>query len=303
MRNVHDLPIDASLLTVLAALLDTSSVSAAAAALGRTQPAVSHALARLREQLGDALLVRVGTKMVLTPRAEALREPLRESLARLREQLAPKRGFDPATATQSFSLLATDYIAALVLPAVLPVLRRDAPGIDLVFRAPVANVGPELAEGRCDLGFVVRSKAEAGLRRRRLFDDEFVCIVQRHHPWVRRAPDLAGYLEAAHVLVAPFGGTGGFVDDVLAERGLQRRVAVRLGHFGLTSRVLIGTDLVTTLPRRLAQTMVEQGPLAIVRLPLTVRPFSVSLVWHDRVHDDPGVVWLRERIVTYASVR
>lgn len=303
MHDAHELPIDANLLPVLSALLETASVSGAAARLGRTQPGVSHALARLRAQLADALLVRVGTKMVLTPRAAALREPLAAALEQLREHLTPQRGFDPATATRSFSLLATDYVALLVLPAVLPTLRREAPTIDLLLRAPVATVGTELAEGRCDLGFLVRIKSEAGLRRRRLFEDDFVCVVQRHHAWAKRAPDLEAYLGAAHLLVAPFGSAGGFVDDLLAERGLQRRVVLRLGHFGLVPQAIVGTDLVTTLPRRLAQTLLERAPLAIVPLPIDIRPFSVSLAWHDRVHDDPGVRWLRERIVDLASAR
>lgn len=301
MQQIDGLPVDPGLLPALAALLRERSVSRAAERLGRTQPAVSHALARLRDQLGDPLLVRVGQRLTLTPRAEALREPLQRLLGQLAELVRPPAPFDPATSTRTFTTMATDYIAALVLPALLPGLRRDAPGIALHLRPPSRSVYADLGEGAADLGFVVRLAAQPGIRGRRLFMDRFVCVLRDGHPAARRGLDLAAFLDLPHALVAPLGTPGGFVDDALAQHGHRaRKVALIVSHFSLAPAALADTDLVLTLPERLAAQLAAQHPLKIVPLPLRLAAFDVSLAWHDRVHHDPATAWMRAQILATA---
>ena len=298
MQKIDDAGIDANLLPVLAALLHERSVSRAAERLGRTQPAISHALARLRTQLGDPLLVRVGSGMTLTPRAEALREPLQRMLAELAALVRPPAPFDPATATRRFTLISTDYISALVLPRVLPGLHRAAPGVDLVIRPATRAVFAELGEGGADLGFVVRVQAESGIRVRKLYVDRFVCVVREGHPALRKGLDGAAFLKYPHGLVAPLGTSGSFVDDALAEQGLgPRRVAVVVPHFALAPAVVAETDLILTLPERIAGQLAVGHRLRVVPLPLRIAAFDVQVAWHDRVHHDPAVAWLRGQIV------
>ncbi|MBA3550446.1 MAG: LysR family transcriptional regulator, partial [Nannocystis sp.] len=193
MHDVDTLAIDPNLLQALDVLLHERNVSRAAERLGRTQPAISHALARLRAQLGDPLLVRVGQRFVLTPRAEALREPLHALLGELAALVRPPRAFDPATAARVFSLTATDYIAALVLPPLIERVRAAAPDIDLHVRPASRSFFTDLGEGGVDLGFVVRAPTEAGIRGRKLLRDRFVCVLRKDHPAAANL-DLATFL-------------------------------------------------------------------------------------------------------------
>jgi DNA-binding transcriptional LysR family regulator len=301
MHQVDTLAVDPGLLPTLDVLLRERNVSRAAERLGRTQPAISHALARLREQLGDPLLVRVGQRFVLTPRAEALREPLHALLGELAALVRPSPVFDPATSARVFRMISTDYIAALVLPPLVERVRTAAPNVDLHVRPGSRTFHAELGEGGADLGFVVRTPTEAGIRARKLFRDRFVCVLRRDHPAGPRL-DLAEFLRLPHALVAPLGNPGGYVDDALAELGHgARRIAVTVPHFLLAPALVAASDLIITLPERVAQIVCATHPLRIVPLPLRLPVFEVALVWHDRVHRDPANVWLRAEVL--ASMR
>lgn len=297
MHDVDTLAIDPNLLQALDVLLHERNVSRAAERLGRTQPAISHALARLRAQLGDPLLVRVGQRFVLTPRAEALREPLHALLGELAALVRPPRAFDPATAARVFSLTATDYIAAMVLPPLIERVRAAAPDIDLHVRPASRTFFTDLGEGGVDLGFVVRAPTEAGIRARKLFSDRFVCVLRKDHPAAANL-DLATFLRLPHALVAPLGSPGGFVDNALAELGHgRRRIALTVPHFFLAPSLVAASDLIITLPERVAHIVCANNPLRIVPLPIKLRAFDVMLVWHDRVHRDPANMWLRDQVL------
>ena len=297
MFKTDTMAIDPNLLQVLDVLLRERNVSRAAELLGRTQPAVSHALARLREQLGDPLLVRLGQRFVLTPRAEALREPLHALLVELAALVRPPPAFDPGTAVLTFAIIATDYIAAVVLPPLIERIRLHAPNIDLHMRPPTRNFVQELSEGAADLGFVVRLQDEAGIRARKLLVDRFVCVIRQDHPIGARL-DLETFLRLPHALVAPLGGPGSFVDTALAELGHgKRRIALTIPHFFLAPALIATTDLVITLPERVARIIVMNYPLRIVPLPIKLPTIDISLAWHERVHHDPANAWMRDQIV------
>lgn len=297
MQDIDTLAIDPNLLLVLDALLQEQNVSRAAERLARTQPAVSHALARLREQLGDPLLVRVGQRLVLTPRAEALREPLHQLLAQLASLTAPQGPFDPKTSARTFNVVSSDYILAIVLPQLVADLRTCAPSVDLMVRPVTGKMFHDLSEGGCDMMLTVRVEEHAGLKLRKLFTDRFVCLVAEDHPDVGRSLTLDLFLRLPHAFVAPLGTPGGSVDRALAELGHRRRVAVTVPHFFVAPAIVERSDLVITMPERIADMVAPRHRLRKLPHPLKLPPFDVLLLWHERVQHDPGNIWLREQVV------
>ena len=286
--------VDLNLLVALDALLTERSVTRAAHRLGLSQPAASHALARLRDLLGDPVLVRSGARLVATPRAEALASPVRAILDDVRRTLAPE-GFEPASSRRAFTLGCADYGELVIVPQLLRRLSREAPGIDLVVRPAPDDPSAALASGSVDVAVGVSLvRAPAGsVRRRRLFDDGFACLVRGDHPEVGNSLTLARFLALGHAFIAPRGTRGGVVDDALARRGLTRRVVAMVPSFAATPAIVAGTDLVVTLPARLGALLAEPFGLRALSPPLPLPRFTVSALWHERTHRDPAAEWFR----------
>lgn len=292
--------VNLNLLVALDALLDAGSVTAAAERVGVTQSAMSHALRQLRELLGDPLLVRGAGGLVPTPRAEALRVPIRRALLDLQHALRDPPSFDPATAQRRFMLGAGDYIANVVLPALLE-RSLDTPGIDLdVVPFGVPDV-PRLGTGEIDLALAPLVPQAPGLRRAPVFTDGFVCLVRRGHPRVRRRLTLRQLVDLPHVLISPTGSGPSFVDDLLAAQGLRRRIALRIRYFLAAPMVVAGSDLVLTAPRRLGEVFARHFDLELHDPPMDLPSFTVEALWHERFDADPAHVWLRERVRAAAS--
>ncbi|MCA9515018.1 MAG: LysR family transcriptional regulator, partial [Myxococcales bacterium] len=261
MPETHLAGVDLNLLVALDALLAERHVTRAAARVGLTQSAMSRALARLRDLLGDELLVRAGRAMVATPRAEALTDPLRALLADAGALLRRATPFDPATSDRAFRVEGGDFIEELVLPALVPRLRAEAPGVSLVAVGvhTSANALDALERGDLDaIASVPRDTYPPTLRARHLITDGFLCLLRADHPDAS-ALDLPRYVALDHLLVSPMGGGGGIVDALLAERGLARRVAVRVQGFLPVASIIAGSDLVTTLPATLARRVAARG--------------------------------------------
>jgi DNA-binding transcriptional LysR family regulator len=292
--------LDLNLLRVLDAVLTTRHVTQAARRLGLSQSATSHALARLREALGDELLVRGPDGLVPTARGAALQGPLREIMERLTQALAPPTPFDPATARRTFRLGAADYAQFVLLPPVLTHLAAHAPGVDLwVLPAPPAEAVPAaLADGELDLmvGATTAPLAGAGLFERALFEEQFVCVVREGHPIVRAAEDLdlETFCTLPHAFIAPRGRSGGAVDSALERIGRARRIALAVPHFLVIPHVIAGSDLIVTLAARVAWHFAHTLPLRVLPPPLPLPAFGIGLAWHERQHRDPGHVWLRD---------
>ena len=292
MHETHLASVDLNLLVVLQLLLEERSVTRAAVRLGRTQSAVSRSLGRLRDLLGDPLLVRDGPGLVPTPRAEALAGPLHRILGDIRHALLQPDRFDPARARRTFVLASADYLDALLLPGLTARLTREAPGVRLIQRG--GTVAPADAIDDVDLAFGPLGDASGQVRSRLMLVDPFVCLLRRDHRVTEL--DLAQYLALGHVLVSPRGLPGGIVDAALASRGLERTVTVQVQNFSVAPMVVAGTDLVTTLPRTLALRAVEVLPLRILPPPLPLPETRIHAVWHERRHNDPGHRWLREQV-------
>ncbi|MEZ4300524.1 MAG: LysR family transcriptional regulator [Polyangiaceae bacterium] len=296
--------VDLNLVVVLSVLLDEASVTRTAARLGRTQSAVSHALDRLRAALGDPLFVRSGARMLPTPRAEALRAPVADIVSRLHDLWVSAPPFDPAHARRRISLVASDYLQIVLVPQIVRRLRVEAPSITLEVRGPHGALLESLSQGDYDFSFAVTLPDSPSLYSQKLFDDRFVCLVDVDHPSIRRPRDLdrATFLRLPHALITPLGGTTGHVDAALAVTGESRHVAVRLPDFMVAPRVLRGTDLLLTLPERVARLFEGEG-LRLLPPPLALPKLSGHLVWHERLARDPCSLWFRSLLEDITQVR
>ncbi|MBO3277227.1 LysR substrate-binding domain-containing protein [Pseudomonas schmalbachii] len=302
MQQIHELRrIDLNLLVVLDALLEERHVSRAAQRLAMTQPAVSHALARLRDLLGDPLLVRVRNEMRLTSRALELAEPLRDSLAGIRRLVLSER-FEPAHAELTLRLGMSDYGAWVLLPTLLPLLRREAPGIRLEIRQDSRlEMLRQVAAGELDCAAGVFPLLPEGLRAQRLFEERFVCLTAADNLAGRSSLPLQEYLAAPHLRVALQQSPAEEIDSHLQNLGLQRRVAVTLPHFTVAPELLAGTDLVLTIAERtLRRSHLPEG-LVQFEPPLELARLDFVQVWPSGSQDDPARRWLRERLQQAAS--
>jgi DNA-binding transcriptional LysR family regulator len=288
--------LDLNLLVVLQALLSEASVTRAAQRVSLSQSATSHALNRLRELLGDPLLVRSGRRLTLTPRATALLPALERGLLELDGALSGEPPFDPARTRRSIAVGLADYAQAVLLGPLLARLRREAPGIDL-HTVGFPDVFERMDAGTLDMAVIPTSPVPAGFSVRRLFSDGFVCIVRRDHPTVRGPRlSLPRYLALDHVVVAPSGMSGSIVDTALARKGLERRVALRISSFLAAPIVVTESDLISTGPAKLLRPMAKRYPIRLLPPPLPLDDFEMHLAWHSRRDRDPAHSWLRELI-------
>jgi DNA-binding transcriptional LysR family regulator len=297
MHSVHLRNADLNLLVVLRALLETRNVTRAAAKLGASQSATSHALSRLRLLFADPLLVRSGRSMTTTPRAEALRGRLHLHLDGLEQLLRPQEEFDPGTARRTFRVAGEDYFSTVVLPSLLARLAERAPGVVVEVLPRPESPQRALADGDFDLHVgVVKRSAASGLRHQLLFTDDMVCVLREAHPAAQGELDLRTYAGLAHVMVGvgPRGPTG--VDDELAKHGLTRHIACRVGHFVAAPAVVAETDMVLTLPRRLARRLCARYGLTIRQTPLPPLPFRYAQYWHASMQEDSGHRWFRTQL-------
>lgn len=299
MSQVQLRDIDLNLLLVLERLLTEQSVQRAARRLGRTPSAVSHSLRRLRELLGDPLFVREGPRLVPTPRAQRLAEPLARVLGEIEVFLArDEAAVDPARLRRSFVLGAADYAQVVVLPALLEQLEREAPQVTLTVLQVGDDVDALVRERRLDLALGAGFRELPGLMSQRYFEDRLV--VARRRIARARAPTLSSYLEARHVLVTPRGLPGGLVDDELARRALARHVVLRTPTFAAAAVLVAGSDLWVTMPERAAQALAARLPLSIHELPLSVPPVRFGMIFSEVYRLDPEHVWLRQLVATAA---
>jgi len=295
IRFVNIAGLNLNLLPVLDALLAERSVSRAGARLGLSQPAVSNALGQLRALFKDPLLVRKASGMVPTERALALAGPLRAALLGIEQGLEPPAAFDPATAKRDFTIMTNDFVAYAMLPRLLARLQHEAPGVHLQLRswAQPTVVPPDLARGDADLVLGFDRGLPSGHRSARLFDDRFAFVARKGHPLVRGKVTLATYTKLAHVLVSDEPNARGVMDDVLAERGLTRNVALRVSHFLLVPPIVATTDLVAALSEIVARAMAPALPLQVLKMPIPAPTAPVHVVWHERTAASPAHAWLR----------
>ena len=299
-RGVKLNSVDLNLLVALEALLREGSVTKAGRSVGLSTPAMSHALARLRTQLEDPLLVRAGRGMVLTPRAVELRPRLQALLAEVGTVLSPARVFEPARLERTFRIHATDHVLTVLGTALDRLASREAPGVTLQFLPNSPDDGALLREGSIDLAVGVYVDLPPELRTRKLFTDRFVCVVREGHPTVGRKLTLEQYLALEHLQIAPRGKPGGYLDTLLAVRNQRRRVARAVPYFLAGLQWVAESDYVLTISERVAKAVAPRLKLKLLPPPLPLEPYTLTLLWHPREDADPAHRWLRDLFVRAA---
>lgn len=303
--------LDLNLLRVLDSVMSEGSLTRAAAELSMTQPAVSHAMRRLREAVGEELFVRTARGMTPTPRAEALWPEVRQALATLRQALAPD-DFDPRRDAVQLRIAIADATAALVAPALVAGIEREQAAatlrlLPLTTRDPRALL--EADEAELAVGYFPESVAaivargqDSPLRHGRLYDTRYVCVLRKGHPLAASETlTLDDFCAAHHLLVSFSGRPHGFVDQALAGLGLNRRVVMTVNQFFTAARVVARSDLLTTLPAGFVAASGYGDELVTRELPFTVGPVNVSMIWHLRHDAAPEHRWLRSRLQAAAE--
>ena len=286
--------IDLNLLVALDALISEAHVGRAARRIGLSQPAASHALNRLRDLFADPLLVRVGSRMELTPRAAGLRESLGEALQRVQTILAAD-SFEPARSSRCFSLMMQDHVAHLVVPGLFKRVHSDAPGVRvdiLPWRSP-ASVKPERLRS-IDLLISCSENEIPGFQKETLFSDTEVTVVRRGHPSASRMKDLKTFLNSRHVAVVGRGLTEDPVDSWLCQKGLSRQIGLRVPSYLQALQVVARADLVAFVPKRLAESLAGPLSLAVVLPPIDPGEYQENVCYPRHAAQDPASIWLRK---------
>jgi DNA-binding transcriptional LysR family regulator len=293
--ELHEL--DLNLLVVFNQLLVERRVSKAADALGISQPAVSNSLAKLRRLFGDELFLRTPKGMEPTPFADQLAESVSYALAMIHSGVNQRSSFDPASARRAMTIGMTDIGEIYFLPALIERLRSEAPGVSLsTVRNAAVNLKDELEAGKVDLAIGLLPQLKAGFFQRRLFTQSYVCLLRRGHRLDKRRISLAEYGAAEHLVVVSAGTGHGKVDDLLLRSGIERSVRLTVPHYVSVGHILQRSDLVATVPERLADRLLEPFGLAKVPHPAKLPDIAINVFWHAKYHRSPANQWLRSLV-------
>jgi DNA-binding transcriptional LysR family regulator len=286
--------IDLNLLVVFDALMQDRNVTRAGDRLGLSQPAMSHALARLRHMVKDDLFIRSPKGMVPTPRAEELAAPVRAALDGLRHSLEPAQ-FDPSTATRNIRIAVDNYAARVLVAPLAARIVKLAPLVTLDFRPLGTLEVPDLLD-RDELDLVIGPLAEQGERfsRQPLLDDKFVVVLRKNHPAAKtREMPIEKFAALPHIEITSASYATAFIDEAVARHGLARRVALQAPFLSL-ARILVTSDMVSTLPRRAAEELVRYRQLVIRPLPCPSPTVEIAMIWARRFANQPANRWLRD---------
>ena len=288
---------DLNLLIVFDGLMQARSVTRAGKQLGMSQPALSHALNRLRYLLKDQLFVRSPTGMVPTPRAEQLAVPLRRALADMQHALEPET-FVAAQTSRRFSIAINNYTAIVKAPPAVAAVSTAAPLVQLDLRpSGTLDVFNLLDSGELDVAIGTFDAVGERFASAALLEDGFVAVMRRGHPAGRGRLTAAAFAGLAHVAISSSGDDTGFIDRSLASRGSKRRIALRVPYLAAAA-VLGQSDMVATLSRRVAEAMVRESGLQLRELPFTSPVVRTSMLWHRKLDGYPAHRWLRDLIAS-----
>jgi DNA-binding transcriptional LysR family regulator len=289
--------LDLNLLVAFDALLTERSVTRAATRVGLGQSAMSHNLARLRSLFGDELLTRGADGMRPTPRALALADPVRVTLAQIQSTVLQREAFEPATADRVFRIGLADSIEVAVIPGLIERLQSTAPGVSLRLRSTNRmSILEELDTGNLDLGIGVFNEGQTHHKRRQLYTDSFLCLFSPEQLHLTPPISLQDYLRWPHVLTSLADDAHGAVDEALAKRKLSRSIVMTTPGFLAVPFIVRRAQVITTMPSRLARYFSETFGLATSPVPVDLPSFTISLLWHASFDQDPGHVWLRQTV-------
>ena len=298
MIRIEGRAVDLNLLVVLDAIYVEGSVTRAAAALHLSQPAVSHALARLRRLFDDALFERQGRKMVPTPLAHQAMVPVREALQLLETSLIGAERFDAATSTRAFTIGVRDHLESVVLPPVMAHIDAVAPGVRLNFvRGHRRQLEHDLAVGDLDCAIDVLLPLDDAIRRQRIGSDPLVVATRADHPRAADPLDLDAYLAEQHIQVSGRRSGMSIEDFELSRQGLKRIVRVRCQNHFAAWHTMRQTELLLTLAAPYAETLAADASAVVRPCPVPVATIERYLYWHQNRDDDAGSRWIRQQLV------
>jgi len=285
--------LDLNLLVALDAMLDEKNVSRAAQRMHMSQSAMSNALARLRDYFGDDLLVQVGRRMDLTPRAEMLQESVRDVLLRVDVAVASSPSFDYANSDREFTLFVSDFTLQTLMPHMLALTSKSAPGARFKLLPQSREPERELERGEVDLLVIPERYCSAAHPTESLFEEGLSCVVWRDGRHAAGPLTLEQYTAAGHVAVSPGMNQHAFDHLVLQQQGVERRIEVSTFSFTSAACLVVATDRIATVHERLARQAARELPLVIHPLPVKTAAMRQLLQWHKYRSFDPGIVWLR----------
>jgi len=295
---MHLSRIDLNLFVVFDAIYTEGGITRAGQRLNLSQPAISHALGRLRTLFDDALFARHGHAMTPTPMARQLIEPIRESLRGLEATLTRVDRFDPATATKRFMIGMRDVLESGVLTSLMREITRVAPGIDVsAVHADRRELEAELAAGTLDAAVDVPLALSDDVKRQRISLERSIVVARRGHPAVRRGLDLKTYLAQGHIAVSARRRGLTAEDFELSRHNLSRRIRLRCQHYFAACRVVSQTDLLLTMAERYARSINRQFGNQILPFPLAVPAGEIYVYWHANADADPANQWLRRQLL------
>ncbi len=293
---------DLNLLVAFEAIYRERNVSRAAERIGLAQPSLSNALSRLRHVFQDELFIRSPQGMMPTARAEEIAPPVIEALAQMRGILAGPGAFDPAHVQQDIVIAAADYFELTILPAFMQYVQTHAPGVRIRTRFLEKNLLVDQLDRReVDLAFGIAGDVPERVKCQSILREQFVCLVREGHKLLKTPLTMDSFLETPQVLFSLRGDARGIVDDELAKQGLKRNVALSVSHFISLAFIIKDSDMIATVPSRMANIMSMYLPVKIIPAPLELPEFTLSLMWSQTMHNDPLHRWLREAVAVSSS--
>jgi DNA-binding transcriptional LysR family regulator len=298
LEAMHLSRIDLNLFTVFDAIYCEGGITAASKRLHLSQPAVSHALARLRELMDDPLFERHGNEMAPTPLARTLAVTIANSLHSLEQMMHRAGRFDPSNSQRVFTIAVRESQESAFLPPLLDRIAKDAPNIDLAaVRIERRDLEDDLQSGDVDFAIDVSLPISAEVRREHVSASPLVVLARKDHPIVRGALDLDTYLSQEHILVTGRRRGRGYEDVALAKLGLKRRIRVRCQQHSAACEIVSRTDLLATVSQKNAELLNRDADNQMLTFPTELAPLDSYLYWHARSEEDPACRWMKELLL------
>lgn len=297
MQEINLSRVDLNLFVIFEAIYREGNLTRAAQQLHLSQPAVSHALARLRERFDDPLFERAGKGMTPTPLAKAIVQRVRSALQDLESTLGEGLAFDPLESSRVFTLAARDVMEFTALPPLMSHLQCVAPNLRLrSLRTPRRDIVKQLTVGQIDFAIDVLLPINEDIEHSLLGREQLTVVMRKDHPVLQQAWNLECYSQARHVLVSSRNDGPGVEDFALGRVGLNREISLRCQNYYAALQVVKATDLLLTLPLSYARQMAVEGGLEIHTLPLELAPVEIHLYWHRKANRDPALMWLKQQL-------
>lgn len=293
---------DLNLVRTFLAIWELGSLTAAGDRLGLTQPAVSHALRRLREQFSDPLFVRVGNRMVPTDAATRLYEPFETAIQIVSQTVQGYGRFSPSSSERRFRIAMSDVSEFYFLPQILAKVEQIAPSVELEsVQLDTSTVEASLRSGQIDMSLGYLPLVSKDCQSIPLFSDTYVCLIRKDHPFEREVLTEEEFSELTYVDVSTNAPGYQLVEQRLAMIGAKRRIAARIGHITVAPEIVKRTDLAAIYPKSVSERLNENGEFRLLPFPFEIPATSIKLHVHNLFMDDPGIVWLRDNILKIIS--